>query len=395
MIPVDPITQLSAARFAVYVHFPYCLSKCPYCDFASTVVRQIPERRYADAVLRECEVRLAAAREVHSIYFGGGTPSLWDARYVAALLDAFARRFRLSDEVEVTLEANPGASDAARFADFRAAGVNRLSIGVQSFEPSTLKALGREHDGPTALKAYQAARKAGFDNVSLDFIYGVHGQTREQAVRDAIRAVELAPDHLSAYALTLEKEALAEEVPLARQLARGEVSLPPDEEVVAMAREIRAVYASAGLWRYEISNYARPGRHSRHNAAYWTGGEYLALGVGATGCLATGDRRAERYTNLRSAEAYLSAVEAGRLPEAAREGLGPLELFRERLAMGLRLSTGVDLEGVCRTYEQPYAPRARLATELAAHGLARFEGGRLALTDEGADLHSEISARLM
>lgn len=400
--PLDPLTGISAARFGVYLHFPYCLSKCPYCDFASTVAKQVPEERYAKAVLAELAQRLAApggARlaetPVHSIFLGGGTPSLWQPRFVAAVLDGLRARLTLAPGAEVTLEANPGASDSSRFGAFREAGVNRLSLGVQSFQPSTLAALGRAHDGPAAVAAFQAARRAGFDNVSMDFIYGVHGQTLAQVEADAEAAVALGPDHLSAYALTLDRESLAEEVPLAKQLSRGEVALPPDEAVVAMAAAVRERFGAGGLRRYEISNYAKPGRHSRHNCLYWTGGEYLALGSGATGYLRGEDGGGVRYANHRSAEAYLSAVEAGTVPEASREPLGARELFEERVAMGLRLSAGVDLEAVCRDFGEPFGPRAAKVERLVRDGFARREGARLALTDRGADLHSAISAQLM
>jgi oxygen-independent coproporphyrinogen-3 oxidase len=396
---VDPLTGVSAARFGLYVHFPYCLSKCPYCDFASTAAKEVPEERYARAVLRELELRLSerpdlAGRRAQSVYFGGGTPSLWSPRHVAAVLEGLAARLPFEDGLEITLEANPGAADASRFRGYREAGINRLSIGVQSFQPETLRALGREHDGPTAERAYRAARAAGFENVSLDFIYGVHGQTLEQVQADARRAAALGPDHLSAYALTLEKEALAEEVPLARQLQRGEVHLPADEVVVAMGRAVAEVYGAAGLLRYEISNHARPGYHSRHNALYWTGGDYLALGVGATGAL-HGGRAGHRYANDRSADRYLRRVESAQLPESGREPLGPAELFEERLAMGLRLTAGVDLPAVCGAYGVPLEPRLPVVRHLQAGGLADWDGRRLALTPAGADLHSAISARLM
>ncbi len=397
--PVDAITGMSAARFGVYVHFPYCLSKCPYCDFASTVVNQIPEERYACAVLEELELRLAgtpslARREVQSIFLGGGTPSLWSAQRVERVLNEIARRLPLAEGAEVTLEANPNAADAARFRGFWSAGVNRLSIGVQSFDGSMLKALGREHDGATAVRAFEAARRAGFENLSMDFIYGIHGQTLQQVESDARRAVSLEPEHLSAYALTLDRDLLAEEVPMARQLARGEIALPSDEESVSMAKAIRDIYAEHGLLRYEISNYAKPGFHSRHNTLYWTGGEYLALGAGATGHLCT-PSEAFRYTNHRSAERYLDSVERQNLPEASRENLGSKELFEERLGMGLRLSTGIDLEAICDRFDQPFSARRDEAEQLVTRGFARREERRFALTDSGADLHSEICARLM
>lgn len=390
--PVDPLTGVSAARFAAYVHFPFCLSKCPYCDFASTVAREVPERRYTDAIVRELSLRAdgLAPRPLDSIFIGGGTPSLWAPALVGEVLDALRRTFSLSEGCEITLEANPGASDVARFEGYRAAGVNRLSIGIQSFDARTLARLGRSHDGAQAQRAVELARAAGFDNVSADFIYGVQGQTLDEARRDAELAVALGTEHLSAYALTLDAESLAEEVPLAKQLARGEVTLPDDEVVVAMQRAVRDVYRGAGLERYEISNYARPGFHSRHNAAYWTGGDWLALGVGATGSLGEA-----RYTNHRSADRYLGELEAGKLPERASEQLSGAERFEERVAMGLRLTSGLALREVCERFGEPWQPRAALIEQLVTEGFARLEQGRLALTDRGLDLHSAISARLM
>jgi oxygen-independent coproporphyrinogen-3 oxidase len=249
---------------------------------------------------------------------------------------------------------------------------------VQSFEPETLAALGRAHDGATAEAAFRAARSAGFDNVSLDFIYGVHGQTADDVRRDAERAAALEPEHLSAYALTLEREALAEDVPLAKQLARGEVTLPEDEVVVSMQRSVRDAYAARGLVRYEVSNYAREGFHSRHNACYWTQGEYLALGAGATGCIG-----GERYQNHRSAEKWFEGLERGVLPEASREVLSQGELEEERVAMGLRLVGGVRLS------ETPALRR------LMSQGLAEQRDGRVRLTERGFDLHSSVAAVLM
>jgi oxygen-independent coproporphyrinogen-3 oxidase len=389
---LDAWTAHEAARFAVYVHFPYCLSKCPYCDFASTAAKQVPEARYAKAVLAELDARLpdVASREVQAIFFGGGTPSLWAPVYVEAVLAGLSERLPLAPGCEVTLEANPGAADATRFSGYRAAGVNRLSMGVQSFDALTLTKLGRGHDGSMAVKAFHTAREAGFDNVSMDFIYGVQGQTVDQVRRDAEAAAALGSEHLSAYALTLDAESLAEEVPLAKQLSRGEVTLPPDDVVVQMQRVVRDVYRQAGLHRYEVSNYARAGFHSRHNSAYWTGGDWLALGVGASGSLGS-----TRYANVRSAEKYLALVESNQLPEKGREALSDVERFEERVAMGLRLASGVDLEAVCEAFGQSYAARKAFVEALVSEGLAVHDGGRLRLTDEGLDVHSAIAARLM
>jgi oxygen-independent coproporphyrinogen-3 oxidase len=391
------LTGLEAARFGVYVHFPFCLSKCPYCDFASTAVERAPGERYANALLRELPLRAGAfaGRALHSVFFGGGTPSLWEPGQVARVLAAIEARFPLAAGAEVTLEANPGAADAGRFEGYRAAGVNRLSIGVQSFEAAALLALGRSHDGAAAEEAFRCARRAGFDNVSLDFIYGVQGQSVAQVERDARRAVALGPEHLSAYALTLDRELLAEEVPLARAVLRGEVTLPAEDEALAMARVVREVYAAAGYARYEVSNFARAGFHSRHNALYWTGGEYLALGAGATGFFKTGPAHGARYSNSRRAERYFEGVEKGGLPEGTEEALGPAELFAERLAMGLRLADGVDLAAICAEYGQSVAARQGEVDRLVAHGLATFDEGWLALTEAGTDVHSAVAARLI
>ncbi|WP_342378972.1 radical SAM family heme chaperone HemW [Myxococcus stipitatus] len=396
--PVDPLTGMPAARFGLYLHFPYCLAKCPYCDFAVAVARQVPEERYANAILAELDARLAASPELRtkpleSIFLGGGTPSLWHPRYVAQVLDGIAARMSVSPGAEVSLEGNPERADAERFAGYRSAGIHRLSLGVQSFQPRTLKALGRAHDAAQVELAVSLARRADFPVVSMDFIYGVHGQSVAEVEEDAKRAVALAPEHLSTYALTVEREVLAVDTPLSKQLKRGELELPSDEDVVSMAQVVRDVYGAAGLRRYEVSNHAREGFSSRHNALYWTGGEYLALGVGATGMLLTPSP--SRYVNVRSPEKYLTEVESGRLPEEGREALGAGELFAERLAMGLRLVSGVDWEAVCERYGQPVAPRRAEVARLVEHGFATLTGGRLALTEKGADVHSAVCARLL
>lgn len=392
--PVDPRTGLSAARFGVYVHFPYCLSKCPYCDFASVVAKAVPEEAYLRAMQQELALRVeafgASGREVHSVYVGGGTPSLWAPRWAGALLETLAKTFRFAPGLEVTLEANPGASDAARFSDFKAAGFNRLSIGVQSFRPRLLAALGRAHDGPQAVRAVEAARKAGFENVSVDLIYGVQTETVAEALDDAARAVALSPEHVSAYALTLDKASLAEEVPLAKQLARGEVALPPDEQVIEMQRAFEETLSAAGLSRYEVSNYARAGFHSRHNALYWTGGEYLALGAGATGTVGR-----LRYSNHRSVEKWFEALGAKTLPHAGEEPLDDEALCAERVAMGLRLTSGVALEDVLHDFGRTLGAKQAVVARLVREGFAEVAFGRLRLTSRGFDVHSAIAAALL
>ncbi len=397
--PVDALTNVEASRFGVYLHFPYCLSKCPYCDFASVVAKEIPQERYSLAIVKELELRLATMQQplpvVDSLFIGGGTPSLWKPHLLGRVLSTLRSKLTMSATAEISLEANPGASDALVFKELKKLGINRLSLGVQSFNPTTLAALGRAHSGDEAKRAYHTAREAGFNNVSMDFIYGVHGQTLAQVEADAAQALALKPTHLSAYALTLDKESLAEEVPLARMLSRKEVTLPPDETVVAMQRHIHQHWATSGFERYEISNYAQPGFHSRHNALYWTQGECLALGVGATGFLNQGTAPALRYSNLRSAEKYFSALDLGQLPMQSTESVTATLAFEERLAMGLRLVAGVELKTLCTQFDVPFEKRAQVAAHLHRHGFAHFDGDKLQLTDKGFDLHSDIAAQLM
>jgi len=389
---------MSVARRGLYVHFPYCLAKCPYCDFAVTVQKAIPEVRYSRALLKELDLRLAASpawaeKPLDSVYFGGGTPSLWAPAEVAGLLEAVQKRLSLRKGAEVTLEANPEVADVQRLRGFRTAGITRLSLGVQSFDAETLKALGRAHAPDDGRTAVRAARTAGFDNVSLDIILGVQGQSLASAVEDARAAAALAPEHVSAYVLTVEREALAEETVFARRLRTGQLQLPPDALVADMVEAVSSVLGSAGLLRYEVSSYARPGRHSRHNALYWTGGEYLALGAGATGFTRT-ETGGVRTSAHRSTERWFADAEAGRLPEAEREVLGVGELFRERLMLGLRFVGGLDVERLVAEFQE--ASRKESLGKLEAEGLGKqMADGRFRLTSRGLLLHSDVCARLL
>jgi len=394
---VDPLTGLEVARRGLYVHFPYCLRRCPYCDFTIAIARDVPGARYAGAVLGELRLRLAerpawADVPLDSIYLGGGTPSLWDARDVGRVLEGFAAVMPIASDAEISLEANPEVADATRLAGYRAAGVNRLSLGIQSFDARVLTTLGRAHSPADAEAAFRAARAAGFGNVSIDLIHGVPGQSVGAAVEDARRAVALGPEHVSSYLLTVDRDHLGAETVFSRRLRQGRLALPDEDEVVEMVDAVGEVLASAGLERYEISSHAAPGRHSRHNALYWTGGESLALGAGAVGFRREGSG-AVRTTNLRSTPRWLETVEAGRLPDEEREALGPEALYEERLLLGLRLRTGVDLESLWA--QQGVAPRSAQVESLVRDGFLEPLGRRFRLTRKGAHLHQEISARLV
>jgi putative oxygen-independent coproporphyrinogen III oxidase len=379
--------------FGIYIHFPYCLSKCPYCDFASRAEAVVPQERYTAAVLRELSFRAkqTGPREADSIYFGGGTPSLWDPPLFSRVLREVRSLWKVKPGAEVTLEANPGTTDAERFAAYREAGVNRLSIGVQSFAPAQLIALGRKHSGAEAERAYLVARNAGFRNISLDLMHGVEKQDARLAAADAAAAVALAPEHISCYALTLV--GLAEEVPMAKAVRRGELELPDDEATAEMGDRVRAELDKGKYLRYEISNYALKGFEAVHNSLYWRGGEYAAAGCGACGFIRTGPGGI-RYANDRSPEKYMARVEETGTGEASREQVTRDEHLRERIFTGLRLAEGLDLAALERDLDLDIRGRfAKVIDRIAEQELGSYDGRLLRLNDRGLDLHSEISLR--
>jgi len=262
---------------------------------------------------------------------------------------------------------------------------------VQSFAPAQLVALGRKHSGGDAVRAFETARAAGFRNVSLDLIHGVERQTKELAASDAASAVALGPEHISCYALTLT--GLAEEVPMARALRRGELALPDDEVVSDMGDAVRAELAQGGYARYEISNYARQGREAVHNSLYWRGGEYAAAGCGACGFLREG-RGGVRFANDRSPERYMERVERAGTGDASSERVSPEEHLRERIFTGLRLAEGIDFAALERDLDLPVRDRyGEVIARIAGEGLGSFDGVYLRLNDRGLDLHSEVSLR--
>jgi len=376
-----------ARPFGVYVHFPYCTHRCPYCDFAVTTEPVPGERRYARAVLAELALRAPAFAGLSpaSVYLGGGTPSLWDPDEVAEVLVAIRARFGVPERAEVTIEANPESCDRGRLRALRAAGVNRVSVGAQSFDPGVLVKLGRRHGPEAAERAIRAAADE-VGNASVDLIYGARRSTVAIAHADARRAAAAGAVHVSAYQLTLDPDLLAEEVPLARMRRDGRLPLPSDEDAVRQGAAIRSALRRAGLRRYEISNYARPGFESVHNRLYWDGESYLGLGAGAYGCLLA-DGGAVRYGNVRDARAYVETALAGRLPISEEDRIAAPAARNERLMLGLRTAWGIELGTLS-------PGQAREAAEAVRRRLAVRRGGRLVLTSRGMDLHSALSERL-
>ena len=284
---------------SLYVHLPWCVKKCPYCDFNSHALKgRLPEATYVDALVRDLDQDLprVAGREIQTVFFGGGTPSLFSAAAIDRFLGAVRRRLGVAPEAEVTLEANPGTVERGRFAEYRAAGVTRLSIGVQSFKPEHLKVLGRIHSSDEATRAAEEAHAAGLVNFNLDLMYGLPGQTLEQAKADVQRAAALAPAHLSHYQLTLEPNTLFHAHP---------PELPVDDAIWAMQLECQTMLAGLGYAQYEISAYARPERQCRHNLNYWRFGDYLGIGAGAHGKLTDLSGRVTRLWKLKHPETYL------------------------------------------------------------------------------------------
>lgn len=336
-----PSTTASAAPadFGVYVHWPFCLSKCPYCDFNSHVRHAaIDEERYVRAFA--AEIASMAARvpgqTVSTIFFGGGTPSLMRPATVGAILDAVARHWTVARDVEVTLEANPTSVEAERFRGYRDAGVNRVSLGVQSLDDAALKALGRLHSADEALAAVAIARNV-FERYSFDLIYARPGQLAADWTRELKLAIAEAAEHLSLYQLTIEPE-----TPFHGLHAAGKLRIPDDDEARALYDLTLDICAQAGLPAYEISNHARPGAECRHNLVYWRGHAYAGIGPGAHGRLEIGGERRATATE-KHPEAWLMRVEANGCGLISDEALTREERADEFLLMGLRLAEGINL----------------------------------------------------
>lgn len=360
---------------ALYVHLPWCERKCPYCDFNSHAVQgAAPFDAYIQRLLQDLELEIpaAAGRELQSIFIGGGTPSLCPDALIALLLDGVRRRIALSPDVEITLEANPGSADAARFAGYRAAGVNRLSIGVQSFDDASLAALGRVHDARSAHAAIAAARSAGFESLNLDLMHGLPGQTPGQAMTDLAQALQYAPQHLSWYQLTIEANTVFHRYP---------PSLPDEDALAEIQEEGERRLAADGYTRYEVSAWARPGYPCRHNLNYWRFGDYLGIGAGAHGKLSMTDPfGVVRSRRSRLPADYLAGdIASKRLLEPVATG----QLVLEFMMNALRLPDGVTRHEFETRTGLAFAVIAERVDRLVARGLLSDEPQRLATTSRG------------
>jgi oxygen-independent coproporphyrinogen-3 oxidase len=381
-----------SGEIALYVHWPFCKSKCPYCDFNSHVRAGIDEARWRAALLAELDHfgALTRGRELISVFFGGGTPSLMEPATVAALLDRAGSYWHAADDLEVTLEANPTSVEARRLADFRAAGVNRASLGVQALDDRALKFLGRGHDAAEARAAVAAASRA-FGRFSFDLIYARPGQDVTAWRRELDEALAMAGDHLSLYQLTIESGTA-----FATAYARRDFALPDEDVAGALYEATQERLARAGLAAYEISNHARPGAECQHNLVYWRSGDYVGIGPGAHGRAALGRER-HALKQRRAPETWLAAVERDGHATEEDAVLLPRERLEEFLVMGLRLAEGVSRERFCAATGQGIEAALDRATldALIAGGFLALDALGLRATDAGRQRLNAVLARLL
>lgn len=384
----DIVNTSLTEPLALYVHWPFCVSKCPYCDFNSHVRASVDQKAWREALLADLrhEAQSAPPRPISSIFFGGGTPSLMPPETVASIIESASRLWGLAPQVEITLEANPSSVESSRFADLASAGVNRISLGLQALDDQALRFLGRAHDVDEGLRALETAQ-CHLPRVSFDLIYARPGQSVEEWEEELTRALTLGTEHLSLYQLTIEPGTR-----FAALAAQGTLSMPDADLGADLFEATRAITTSAGLPAYEISNHARPGCASRHNLTYWRYGDYLGVGPGAHG--RRGGMATQRH---RKPENWLKAVERHGSGIQSEVLLEPPERAREALVMGLRLVEGVDLANLsARTGHDRDLLVDDLATEqLGKLGLVALSGDRLTVTDLGMPLLDRILAEIV
>ena len=375
--------------FGVYLHWPFCVAKCPYCDFNSHVRDGVDQSRWRQALLREVDhaAQEAPTRTVTSVFFGGGTPSLMPPETVGAIIERIGRNWRVDPDVEITLEANPSSVEAENFAALRQAGVNRLSLGIQALREEPLRFLGRAHDLGEGLAAIETARRH-FERYSFDLIYARPDQTITDWRTELDEAIDLAGDHLSLYQLTIERGTR-----FWTDHARGRFVVPDEELAAALYETTQELLEEAGLPAYEISNHARPGGESRHNLIYWRYEDYVGVGPGAHGrFMQGGAKRATRRSS--GPEAWLEQVESSGHGTAESETVDARTMQREALMMGLRLAEGVDLQALAARGVAIELDERKLAP-LVGNGLLRRDGARLQATKAGRQVLNALLLKLL
>ena len=367
--------MLALPPLGLYIHIPWCVRKCPYCDFNShRAPTALPEADYVDALLRDLalDAPLLQSRPVDSIFIGGGTPSLFSAEAIASLMRGVGNLVTIAPKAEITLEANPGTVEAERFAAFRRTGINRLSLGIQSFSDAALQRLGRIHDAQQARVAVAVARDAGFDNINLDLMHGLPGQSEAQALADLEEGLSLAPEHLSWYQLTLEPNT---------EFYRRPPTLPDDDTVHEIQAAGQGLLAAAGYGRYEVSAYGRPGRESRHNLNYWQFGDYLGIGAGAHGKIT--DLKGGAFYRLRKYRQPDHYRQQSINFTAERLTVAAHDLPLEFLLNAFRLTGGFHQSLFEARTGLAFGSIGKRIEYLAGKGLLTWRGGHVAPTTEG------------
>jgi oxygen-independent coproporphyrinogen-3 oxidase len=381
------------AGFALYVHIPYCQAKCPYCDFNSYAAERWPEVRYVDALCAELEhyaPRIPwSGGDIDTIFFGGGTPSLFAPASIARLLTSAARLWSIAPHAEISLEANPGTVSVDSLRGFRAAGINRLSFGVQSFQPHHLRVLGRIHSADQSIAAVGWAREAGFDNVNVDLIFALPQQTLAEWESDLAQATDLHADHISAYNLTYE-----EGTPFHKLRSQGVLRQLPEDIEVAMFTQTQEGLGAAGFEQYEISNYARPGRACRHNLNYWQSGNYLGIGAGAHS-YAAAPEWGSRWSNEKIPNRYIDAIGTLDHARVTSETLDERQARGEFVFLGLRCRAGFSAAAFQGRFADDVVTLFPHAADLRAEGLLQCAAGQWQLTDRGVMLADSVFATFL
>jgi oxygen-independent coproporphyrinogen-3 oxidase len=373
----------------LYVHVPFCIKKCHYCAFVSSAPQKNELLEYPDLLMRELQLQAKGGGEIASIYFGGGTPSLLQPEQLARLLDGIAGQTGIKVDAEITLEANPGTVDHVSLKAFRDAGINRISLGIQSFDDHFLDCLGRIHSAEQSRQAFQDARNAGFDNVSIDLIHSLPGQSLDQWRSELRHAIKLCPEHISIYGLTVE-----EGTPFARIYPADSLELADDDLSADMFELADELLAESGFEHYEIANYARPGYRAQHNSGYWRRDGYLGLGVAAHSFLREG--HGVRFSNPDTLEEYRRGVMAGQLTRVDEHQLTQNDAMAEYMFLGLRLSEGVTLSDFEREFGRSVeSVYGSTPADLARLGLLIQNESVLTLTQRGMLLSNQVFSRFL
>ncbi len=375
--PLNTVNAVACEARHLYIHVPFCLQICPYCSFYKDIAGPGKADPLVDAILREAELSGSGSGcTPQTVFIGGGTPTALSVPQLDRLFTGLSSHIDLSSAAEFTIEMNPATVTARKAEHLRAAGVTRVSMGVQSFDPGLLKVLGRVHDADQVRASFGILRAAGFGNINLDLIYGIPGQALAQWEDSLRRTIDLGPEHISAYCLTYE-----EDTKFFEQMRRGEFTEDAERDAAFFECGVE-ILSAGGYAQYEISNYARPGRECRHNLAYWEGADYLGLGPSAWSTI--GDRR---WQNIPDTAAYVRAIAAGVCPLGSEENLSADTRDAEKVAFGLRMNSGIDPARL--------GENRKLVAELRAEGLLEDHGPRVRLTPRGRLLADEIAAELI